>query len=136
MQSLQPLAIGHVGLAAGHVLELPGVGKQDLESALLQQLVQRIQYTCVLSMATDTTPWSCSQPAKSRNCPVVVPNWRTFGFSSPSCCGPHTQCSRLPSLAHSRAGGPERAPECLIECASNRAGADAPAGKASGSNAG
>ncbi|OBQ32587.1 MAG: hypothetical protein AN485_21100, partial [Anabaena sp. MDT14b] len=40
-QLLQPLAVLHVALATGHVLDLPGVHQPDLQAALLEHLVHR-----------------------------------------------------------------------------------------------
>lgn len=40
MQVLQPLAVGHVGLAAGHVLHVPGIDQADLDAGFLEQLGQ------------------------------------------------------------------------------------------------
>ena len=47
-------------------------------------------------MATDTTPSSISQSARSSSCDVVVPNTLTFELPSGR-TGPHTQCSELPT---------------------------------------
>ena len=41
MQLLQPLAVQHVGLAAGHVLDAPGVHQHHLEAPFFQHPEQR-----------------------------------------------------------------------------------------------
>ena len=41
VQLLQPLAVQHVGLAAGHILDAPGVHQHHLEAPLLQHPEQR-----------------------------------------------------------------------------------------------
>jgi len=41
MKKLQPLAVLDVGLAAGHVLDVPGVDQADLDAAVLQNLKER-----------------------------------------------------------------------------------------------
>ena len=41
VQFADPLAVGDIALAAGHVLEMPGVDEQHLEAARLEDLVDR-----------------------------------------------------------------------------------------------
>ena len=41
MQVLQPLAVLHIALASGHVLDVAGVDEVDLEAAVLQDLEKR-----------------------------------------------------------------------------------------------
>jgi hypothetical protein len=55
-----------------------------------------IQYTDVLSMATDSTFCSTNQSTSSFSCPVVVRKTRTFGGPSAR-TGPQTQCCVLPT---------------------------------------
>jgi hypothetical protein len=38
----QPGRIGHVGLAAGHVLHMPGIDQHDLEPGILKEVVERL----------------------------------------------------------------------------------------------
>jgi hypothetical protein len=54
-----------------------------------------IQYTDVLSMATDCTSCSTNQSTSASSCPVVERKTRTLGCPS-SRAGPQTQCSSLP----------------------------------------
>ena len=41
MQILQPLAIAHIGLAAGNVLDVFGVDQADADPGLFQDLMRR-----------------------------------------------------------------------------------------------
>lgn len=41
VQVLQPLAVLHIALASGHVLDVAGVDEADLEAAVLQNLEER-----------------------------------------------------------------------------------------------
>ena len=91
---LQPLAVQHVGLAPGDVLDVARIDQQHGEAARLQQLEQGIQYTPVDSIATVSTPQASSQSARALRSTVKLGNSRT-GSSSRS-GGTATKWDALP----------------------------------------
>jgi hypothetical protein len=38
VEILQPLAVGHVGFSAGHVLHMPGIDQADFDAGVFEQL--------------------------------------------------------------------------------------------------
>jgi hypothetical protein len=70
-----PGRIRHIGLAAGHVLEVLGVQQPALE-VVFQQVETGFQHTPVDSIPTTWTWWLASQSPSSTNPAVVVRNVR------------------------------------------------------------
>ena len=70
-----PLAVPHVGLAAGHRLDVPRIDQQqrELSSSRFQS---GFQYTPVLSIATWVQPAASSQSASASRSAVIVPKVR------------------------------------------------------------
>src|SRR5262245_61844554 len=73
----QPCGIVHVGLAAGHVLDVLGVGQNQLKLAVAQNIPLRPPVDAVASMAICVVPSELSHSDKARGPLVVVANVRT-----------------------------------------------------------
>ena len=61
-------------------LRRPGADAVDAGEIAPPKRHSSVRYTCVPSIATVSTPCSCSQSASYSSCGVVVPNTRTLGL--------------------------------------------------------
>src|SRR5712691_8205192 len=77
MQLLDPLAVQHVRLAAGHVLELPRSTSLTSKPRSVSSSKSGIQYTPVDSIATVSMPQRVSQSARATSSAVNAPKVRT-----------------------------------------------------------
>jgi len=91
VQGGQPLAVGHVGLATGHILHVPAIDHHHRQTGRLQHLIEVEPVNPVASIATEHTPCSLNQAHKFSSSPVNVPKtlgrspaMETWSFSLPT----------------------------------------------------